>query len=123
VKPFAENRPYIENEFQYAKWDETTGYSPEVLFEKLQEMQNERTDMPRPILCANAYAYLLDHVQLSINEHTPFAVKINIGVNYTSFASWDIYDKALFQQQRVKVLSEVFPEEYARMIGRILQKS
>jgi len=115
VKPFAENRPYIENEFQYAKWDETTGYSPEVLFEKLQEMQNERTDMPRPILCANAYAYLLDHVQLSINEHTPFAVKINIGVNYTSFASWDIYDKALFQQQRVKVLSEVFPEEYARM--------
>ena len=48
------------------------------MFNKLQEIQNQPTDLPRQIVCANTYAWILDNVQLEINENTPFSVKFNI---------------------------------------------
>ena len=112
---FKENRAFIENEFEHAHFDSATGESAEALYEALLAMQNSDTDKPRPIFCSEAYAYLLDRVQLEINEHTPFSVKFNIGVNYSGFASIDIYDRALFRRQREKILSEKLPDEYQRM--------
>lgn len=114
MKKFSQNRKYIENEFEQAKFDASTGLDAKVLFEKLVEIQETKTTQPRQIVCANAYAYLLDHVQLAINEHTPFSVKINTGVDYSYFASMDIFDKALFRKQRPKVLQELFPQDFAR---------
>ncbi len=115
MKKFTDVRKYIENEFENANFDTSTGLDPEVLSKKLKEIQNTETDTPRQIVCAKAYAYLLDNVQLEINENTPFSVKINIGVDYSYFASTDIFDNALFRVQRDKILTEVFPDDYSRM--------
>ena len=81
MKNFLNDRQYIENEFENARFDASTGLEPEILAEKLCEIQATKTDEPRQIVCAKAYSYLLDNVQLEINEHTPFSVKINIGVD------------------------------------------
>ena len=112
---FDKNRKYIENEFEKACFDPSTGKSHTEIFEMLQEIQANKTDEPRQIVVANAYAYLLENVQLEINLHTPFSVKLNIGVDYSGFASGDIFDKAIFSPQRKKILSEKFPEEYEKM--------
>ena len=112
---FERNRAYIENEFENAVFDRNTGLDEVELYEKLAQIQDTPTEEPRQIVCAKAYAYLLDHVQLEINEHTPFSVKINIGVDYSSFAGLDIFDKAIFRKQREKFLEERFPEDYRRM--------
>jgi len=113
---FEENRKYIENEFETAIFDEKTGLSAAELAEYLKNVQAAKTGSPRQIVCAEAYAYLLDHVQLEINEHTPFSVKINIGVDYSSTASTDIFAAQLFNVQRDKVLAEKFPEDYRKML-------
>lgn len=112
---FEKNREYIQNEFEEACFDESTGKSHTVILEELQKIQANQSEKPRQIVVASAYAYLLDNVQLQINPHTPFSVKFNIGVNYSAFASTDIFDTALFRPQRQKVLSEKFPEEYEKM--------
>ena len=114
---FLKNRPLIENEFENAVFDPSTGMSAEVLYEKLLEYQNANTDLSRPVLCAQAYADLLDHVQLQINEYTPFSVKLNLGIDYSYFATADIFDKALFKPQREKILSERFPEEHQKALA------
>ena len=106
MKCFSKNRKHIENEFEMAVFDKNTGLSAEDLAKQLQEIQSGKTETPRQIVCANAYAYILDNVQLQINEHTPFSVKFNIGVDYSGFASIDIYDKEMFQKQREKILKE-----------------
>lgn len=115
MKNFYENRPLIEHEFEKAKFDESTGISSDEMFNKLQEIQNQPTDLPRQIVCANTYAWILDNVQLEINENTPFSVKFNIGVDYSDFASTDIFDKTFFQKQREKIVKEMNPSELEQM--------
>lgn len=115
MKGFNDNRKYIENEFENAKFDEKTGICADDLCETLKEMQKKETTEPRQIVCAKAYAYLLDNVQLEINTHTPFSVKINTGVNYTNYAVMDIFHWAFFVPQRDKVLKDKFPGQYNKI--------
>ena len=116
MNSFKDNRKFIENEFENARFDEATGKSCDELFRELSKMQEQSSfSDDRERFCAEAYAYLLRNMQLEINEHTPFSVKFNIGVNYSGFASIDVYDKALFRRQREKVLSEKLPLEYEKM--------
>jgi len=112
---FENDRKFIEKEFEMAVFDKDTGLSAEELTNRLKEIQSEDTDMPRQIVCANAYAFFLDNVQIQINEHTPFSVKFNTGVNYTGFASIDIFDREIFRKQREKAVKEKFPVEYDKM--------
>jgi len=106
---------YAENEFEQAVFDPDTGLDAQTLYDKLAELQDTPPQEARQIFCAKAYAYVLDNVQLQINEHTPFSVKINIGVDYSYFATTDVFDKAVFRRQRDRVLSEVYPDDYTRM--------
>lgn len=115
MKCFSENRKHIENEFEMAAFDKNTGLDVEEIAKQLQEIQSDKTETPRQIVCANAYAYILDNVQLQINEYTPFSVKFNIGVDYSGFASFDIFHKEIFLKQREKILKEKFPKEYEKM--------
>ena len=71
-RSFYANLPFIENEFENAKFDTSTGIDPAVLYESLKEMSDAPTDAPRTIVHAKLFSYLLDNVQLQINEHTPF---------------------------------------------------
>ena len=116
---FAENRKYIENEFEQAVYDPSTGLSAQELQAALSEKQSAYTEaQPRPLFCAECYAFLLDHAQLCINPHTPFSVKFNIGVDYSYFASSDLFARAIFDPQRKAVLTEKLPEEYQKMRAR-----
>lgn len=113
---FFENRKFIENEFENAKFDASTGKSVQELEEHLIELQENSTlECDREELCASAYAYLLKNARLEINEHTPFSVKFDIGVEYKKTATWDVFDKIFFRRQREKVLGAYLPKEYKKM--------
>ncbi len=113
---FFENRKFIENEFENAKFDASTGMSVEELESVLIEMQEKSTLLEdREEFCANAYAFLLKNVRLEINEHTPFSVKVDLGVTYIKHAGWDVFDKIIFRRQREKVLGAYLPIEYRKM--------
>ena len=116
MKSFTQNRNFIENEFEEASFDKSTGLCAEELLTKLSEMQRDSAGLERERFCAEAYAFLLENVQLEINERTPFAVKFNIGVDYSGFAGIDVFDRAIFRQQREKVLSENLTCDYQKMM-------
>ena len=56
MKTFTQNRPMIENEYELAKFDPTTGLDAAVLNETLVKIQNTDTDEPRALVFAKAYA-------------------------------------------------------------------
>ena len=58
MENFFENRKYIQNEFEMAVFDKSTGLPPDELSAYLRGVQESETDLPRPLVCANAYAYL-----------------------------------------------------------------
>ncbi len=112
MQKFIENRKYIQNEFEEAVWDESTGLSPEALLLELQKIKNSETTLPWELVCANAYSYLLDNVQLEINEHTPFSVKLNLGIDYSGFASGSIFQSTFSCSNTNNIRKEKLPEEY-----------
>ena len=112
---FEENRPRIANEFQEAVWDDATGEPTEVLVAELAKRQAESRGIPTSTVRAEAYAYVLDHTRIQINPYTPFSVKLDIGVDFSYFATSDILYQNLFRVQRKQYLAEHFPQDYARM--------
>jgi hypothetical protein len=71
-RSFYANRPFIENEFEYAKFDTSTGIDPAILYESLKEMSDAPTDEPRPIVHARLFSYLwITHNCRSMKKH-PF---------------------------------------------------
>lgn len=112
-RSFCTNRPLIENEFQNAKFDASTGIDPSVLFEELKKMSDSPSEEPRELVYAKAFEYLLDNVQMQINENTPFSVKLNFGIDYTDFATKCILQTA-FNDAKEWVRAEKLPEEYAQ---------
>ena len=95
------------------RFDDATGIGADELFLSLQRMQTTPTDAPRPLVCAKAYAYLLDNLQLEINERTPFSVKFNVGIDYSEFSTPSIFQRA-FPAQTNKIRAQYLPTEYER---------
>ncbi len=116
VLNFNQNRAYVENEFEMANFDKSTGLSKEELAVRLKEFQQTEYDLPRQIVFANIFSFVLENAELEINEHTPFAVKMNLGVNYSRFANPDAFEMEIFREQRKKILQEKFPEDYRKML-------
>ena len=110
-RSFFENRPLIENEFEDAEFDPSTGIDPAILYENLKKMSDTPTDTPRPIVHAKLFSYLLDNVQLQINENTPFSVKLNFGIDYIDFATNCILQKAI-SNVKSQTPKEKLPNEY-----------
>ena len=115
LQDFLKNRPLIENEFEEAVWDDTTGLSTDELADGLARRQETSEGISTPTVRAEAYAFLLDHTRLQINPNTPFSLKFDIGSDFSYFAKADIFYQNLFRVQRKKFLSETFPEDYPRM--------
>jgi len=112
MKTFEENRPYIQNGFEEAVFDPSTGMDAKSLYEKLVEIKKNLFDRPPQTIYATTFAYCLDHVQLEINEHTPFSVKYNFGIDYSYFASGSIFQSAIVPISN-NVISEKLPKEVA----------
>ena len=120
-RSFTEERPFIENEFEEAVFDGTTGIAPAELLLELKRRSAAVSNEPRPIVCAKAFAFLLDNVQLQINPHTPFAVKLNFGIDYSEFATAGIFQKAFspFPASSKSLSPTLYPS--APTAGRILR--
>lgn len=107
-----ENLKHVQNEFEEAHWDETTGLAPELIAKKLEELQHTKADIPWQTVYAEGFAYLLDNLQLEINEHTPFSVKLNLGIDFSYFASPSVFNTFAYSRHD-KVLAEKLPKEFA----------
>ena len=116
MNSFAENRPYVEYEYQQAQWIADSGLDAAALTEALNSyVRNELNGLAMPVKRAKAFAFLLEHAQISINPYTPFSDKINIGIDYSGNAAGrDLFDINFFQRIRHEVLSDNIPEEYAK---------
>ena len=111
MKRFIENRTFIQNEFEEAHWDTSTGLAPDVIASGLKEIELAGAEQPWQTVYAEGYAYLLDHLQLEINEHTPFSVKLNLGIDFSYFAGRSIFS-GFCGSRSGKVLARELPEEY-----------
>lgn len=112
MNSFFDNRKYVQNEFEEACWDESTGLSPQMIASGLEEIKNAHADQPWQTVYAKGYAYLLDNLQLEINEHTPFSVKLNLGIDFSYFASNSVFHSFCWSRAK-NVLTEKLPEEFA----------
>lgn len=75
---FYANRESLDLEFKHPNFDTSTGLSPDELSAGLQQIYERKIEsVSTPLLRAELFAYLYDHVQIEINPLTPFAVKIN----------------------------------------------
>lgn len=111
MKAFQDNRPYIANEFEEAVFDPATGLDVAALRCRLLEFRKEEDSVPFQLLYAKAYAWLLDHVQLQLNPHTPFAVKLNVGIDYSAFAGPSIFQKTVAAARGADLREKYLPEE------------
>ena len=116
MQNFFTNRPFIENEFEKAVFDPATGLSARELTEGLTAIQEASEGKSRPLVRAEAFAYIMDNVQLELNPHTPFSVKLNLGVDYSYFAKADFYQSTMFTPHRRKFLQQKLPAEYEKML-------
>lgn len=84
MKSFAQERPWLENEFEEAVWIPGSGLGVRELSAGFDKYLEENRQLPPPLLRAGAFAYLLDNCQISINPHSIFCHKLNLGVVYNS---------------------------------------
>ncbi len=110
---FKENIGFLTDEYNEAEYDPATGLSPERLEEEISRYPDEHPQMPLPLVTANTFAYLLDNVQLSLNPHSIFPDKMNVGISYRPFASLSFFGKLANQQIR-KRTATLLPEEWEK---------
>ena len=94
---FAENRPFIEHEYQNLHWIENSGMPVKKLQIALREYVDCNLSLPMPILRAKAFAFLLENVQIEINPHSLFCDKLNLGIDYSDYAGQDLFAMELYR--------------------------
>ena len=121
---FEKNRKVLETEFEKARFDKSSGLSPEQLKKDMLEMYSKRGDLSEPLIRAKIYEYLLDNLQIEINPLTPFPFKINLGIPYpkNDWAGSDVYHDCFYYQKRHEIEKRIFSEtdfQKLDMMGRI----
>lgn len=84
MNPFSQERPWLENEFEEAVWIPGSGLDAQALEAGFDAYLQENAQLPPPLLRAGGFAWLLDNCQISINPHSIFCHKLNLGVVYNS---------------------------------------
>lgn len=111
---YKENKQYLRNEFVECHWDTSTGMSPEELEEKVNILWDNRNGEAVSVVKARIQRYIVQHAQLELNPHTPFAGKLNQGIRYTNTGgSLDGIFERLFQRIRRETLQEKIPDVYS----------
>ena len=128
MKDFYSQRPWLENEFEEVQWISGTGLDADALSRGFDEFLAANEDFPTPLLRARGFAYLLDNCQISINPHSIFCHKINLGVNYNNSqaadsdflkkqvreASPDIMENQMFYPRNRRFQEELAPVQAER---------
>lgn len=84
---FYSDRKWIENEYEEAAWDESSGITPEEINKKIRKFSADNPNMPAALVMANCYKIMLEEAQIGINPHTMFPDKIRHGGKYLRDAS------------------------------------
>ena len=124
MKDFASQRPYLQNEFEEAVWIEESGLTADALSRGFDEYLAAHEHLPTPLLRAGALEYLLDNCQISINPHSIFCHKMNLGVTYNSRtadsdflkkqlneAGPDIMENQMFYPRNRRLQEELAPKQ------------
>lgn len=98
MRDFSSQRPYLENEFEEAVWIPGSGLTASELSQGFDKFLRANEALPPPLLRAGALGYLLDNCQISINPHSIFCHKMNLGVTYNAkYADSDFLKKQLHE--------------------------
>ena len=114
IGKFNENRQYIENEYQEAEWISNSGMPAHELSDALNVYIDEHIELPMPLLRSRAFDFLIEHAQISINTHTIFPDKINIGIDYTDTAGRDLFCTAMYTRFHHEVLDSQMHDDYVK---------
>ncbi|MBQ8837333.1 MAG: hypothetical protein IJ002_07505 [Clostridia bacterium] len=95
---FYSDRKYIQNEYEDAEWNESTGLAPSEIDQKIRAFAAENPKMPAPLLMANLYKIMLENAQLGLNPHTMFPDKLRHGGTYIKDAKPSVLE--MFSRER-----------------------
>ena len=115
---FNKDKPFIENEFEHPSFDESTGLCVSQLIKETRRWFYENENMPSVIKRAESFRFLLRNAQIEVNPHTPFADKINLGIDYSGWAGTSFYEDYYKKSYR-----EAFAERIPEDIRKYLQFS
>lgn len=123
---FYKQRPFLENEFEEAEWIPESGLNEDALSDGFHAYLVENQNMEPPLLRAGGLRYLLENCQISINPHSIFCQKMNLGVRYNSSqsdadflkkqlheAGPDIMENCMFYPRNRDFQEQMAPEQAA----------
>ncbi len=137
VSGFYGNRNYLDNEYEYPRWNKKSGQDADTLSRNLKAFVDEHIELPMCLLRAKAFDYLLANAQIEINPYNIFADKVNLGIKYEDSAgqerffdndttdkrikheksaSKDILTSNLYMRFNKEVQEREIPDEYQRNI-------
>lgn len=110
---FDADKPYIADEYADAHFDPASGADAATLAEMLDDFiaDGDARSLPMLTLRAESFRLLVENAQIEVEPHTPFADKINAGIDYTGWAGWSDYEKIL-KRRSVKKFSTDIPEAW-----------
>lgn len=110
---FDADKPYIADEYADAHFDPDSGADAATLAKMLDDFiaDGDAKSLPMLTLRAESFRLLVENAQIEANPHTPFADKINAGIDYTGWAGWSDYEKIL-KRRSVKKFSTDIPEAW-----------
>ena len=106
--------PLIRHEYEEASFDPSSGLSAGALEEKLRKWMEENDQLPVPLFFSGARRLLLENCQLAVNPLTPFAGKINHGVDYVPDRAGNGLLEKLFDVYYRRRLAETAPEAWEK---------
>ena len=83
IPDFETNRPYIENEFENARYDPASGMDIDTLRDGLVQLYRENADLPSPILRAKGIVPCVEGGWIHF-DYTPGEAEVRMGAaDYT----------------------------------------
>lgn len=94
---FDTDKKYIADEYASAHFDPESGADASALAGMLEDFvaDCDARSVPMLTLRAESFRMLVENAQIEVNPHTPFADKINAGIDYTGWATVSDYERIL----------------------------
>ena len=110
---FKQDKPYVLDEFACPNFDPSTGDNPALLASKMRKWFLQNQNLPPVIKRAESFRWLLRNAQIEVNPHTPFADKINLGIDYSGWAGTSFYED-IYKKSSREGFAERVPAVWAQ---------
>ena len=112
-RDFCSDRPYLEEEFALAAWDDETGLNPDELRAGMWKIVDENSGLPMILLRGKIFSFIAENARLALNPHSIFSGKMDTGVEYGDSAGPGVYSELYFRFNQ-EVLSRELKEFYEK---------